>query len=275
MTSPITRDVARLYTQRHDARKLIYHDKPYANFGYWHRPGMTLDEACEALTDLVARTAQLGPGDQLLEVGCGYGVGAVHYVRHYHPKKVVGVDVTDVRVQAGREYVARQGFAEQIELHTGDATELTFLEGSFTKVLAVECAFHFDTREDFFRAARRVLKPDGLLVLTDIIPRPGITPERYAQRLPPLGFDVSLDIPANLYDVNEYPRRLEHAGFTDVSVRCLTDQTLHCFGDYLEEKAKRCEGYEAEKLRLAAQRNREHVVALADYILVSARKPAA
>ena len=273
MTSPVTREVARLYTQRHDARKLIYHDKPYANFGYWHSPGMTLDEACEALTDLVARTAQLGPGDQVLEVGCGYGVGAVHYVRQYQPDRVVGLDVTDVRVQAGREYVARYGLADRIELHTGNATELAFPVDSFTKVVAVECAFHFDTREDFFCAAHRVLKPGGLLVLTDVIPQRGITPERYAQRLPPLGFDVSLDIPANLYDVDEYPRRLERAGFTNVNLRLLTDQTLNCFGDYLEEKAKRCTGEEAEKLRLAAQRNREHVVALADYVLASARKP--
>lgn len=274
MTSPITHNVARFYTQRHDTRKLIYDGKPYANFGYWHRPGLTLDEACEALTDLVARTAQLGPGDRVLEVGCGYGVGAVHYMRNYRPDHIVGLDVTDVRVRAGRDYVAAHGLADVIDLQTGDATALAWPAAAFTKVLAVECAFHFDTREDFFRAARRVLAPGGILVLTDVVPRRGVAPERFLRRLPPLGFDVSLDVPANLYDADEYQHRLGRAGFADVRVQFLTDRTMSCFADYLDAQAARCAGAPAERLRQAAHRNREHVAALADYLLVSARKPA-
>ena len=39
------------YTRRHKLRKGMFGEKPYANYGYWVREGMTIDEAGDALTD--------------------------------------------------------------------------------------------------------------------------------------------------------------------------------------------------------------------------------
>ncbi len=50
MISRLGQDISKLYAERHERRKGIYGDKPYANYGYWIRQGMSIDEACDALT---------------------------------------------------------------------------------------------------------------------------------------------------------------------------------------------------------------------------------
>ena len=68
---------------------------PYANYGYWIREGMTIDEACAAMTDRLGRELELNAEDELLECGCGYGAGAIQLIKTYGPRRYVGLDVTE------------------------------------------------------------------------------------------------------------------------------------------------------------------------------------
>src|SRR5262245_54608958 len=43
----------------------------YTNIGYWASDETTVDEAGEAAAVLLADTARLGPGQDVLDVGCG------------------------------------------------------------------------------------------------------------------------------------------------------------------------------------------------------------
>jgi ubiquinone/menaquinone biosynthesis C-methylase UbiE len=272
MASEITQEIAKLYTRRHAHRQGVFGASPYANVGYWHRAGMTIEEACDALTELVAAAAQLGAGDRVLEVGCGYGASAVGYTRRYQPASVIGIDVTQVRIESGREYVAQNGLANTIQLRLGDATALDFEPGAFTKVLAIECAFHFDTREEFFREAARVLAPGGRMALTDVIPRRGIERADYLNRLPPVCSDVNLDVAPNAYDADVYARLLQQAGFDAISIEPITDLTMPRFADYLERLGNEIGGDKGKSLLYIAERHRAHVAAGADYVLVAARR---
>src|SRR5207249_7549926 len=129
----------------------------YLNFGYWKHGAKTLDEAGQALADLLAGVTQLAPGDEVLDVGFGFGDKDCLWHDAYQPRKITGVNVTPAQVRAARKRAARRGLNDSISFLEGDATLLPFPDEHFTVVFALECAFHFWTREDFFREAFRVL----------------------------------------------------------------------------------------------------------------------
>jgi microcystin synthetase protein McyJ len=273
MFSEVTESIAKLLTQRHENRKIIFGDKPYANYGYWTRPDQTIEEACNALTDQVALAAGLGRGDRVLEVGCGGGASAVYYTQRYHPASVIGLDVTEVRIQDAQEYIAANGLADTIQVRLGDATALDFPAEAFIRVLAIECALHFNTRRDFLREAARVLAPGGTLAMTDIIPRRGVDRAQYLARVHfPANSDGSLDVPENVYDADTYAAYLREAGFTDVRVEAITDRTMRPFADYLEGVARRTEGPRGLTGLHIVQLYRDYLELGVEVVLVAARK---
>ena len=273
MSSSITEGITQVLTRRNENRKIIFGSKPYANYGYWDRPGITIEEACDALTDLVAAGAHLGPGDRVLEVGCGCAASAVCYTRRYQPASVIGVDATEVRVQEGRTFVAQNGLADRIRLEVGDATQLRFDPDTFTRVLAVECAFHFNTRRDFLREAARVLAPGGLLALTDNVAKPGVSPAEYLASVHfPIGTDGSLDVADNAHGATVYAERLCEAGFEVVGLEAVTEPTMGAFATYLDGVAREQAGEVRAMGIRCADLYREYAERWVDVVLVTARK---
>jgi ubiquinone/menaquinone biosynthesis C-methylase UbiE len=274
MTSQITTGVNQLYGSRHgDRRRRLFGDTPYSNFGYWAGNDQPIAEACDALVDRTARASGMRAGDRVLEVGCGYGAGAVFYTRRYEPASVVGLDVTDVRVQGAREYVSQEGLSDRIEVRIGDATALDFPEARFDRVIAVECAFHFKTRREFLREAFRVLAPGGGIGVADLIIRKGADRKAFLDRVHVVGTDGSIDVPENVYDLDVYAETLRAMGFEEVGIEVITDRTLPFFVRHLERLSRDTEGEAGKRFGEVGRIFAAYVELGLEYVLASARKP--
>lgn len=128
-----------------------------------------------------------------LDIGCGRGlllIGAAKRMKH---GVACGIDLWLERDQAenGSEYTLAnaviEGVAERIRLHTGDARELSFADASFDLVTSHWVIHNIPERMERKRALsemRRVLKPGGVLILTDIEHRAA-----YLDELDTLGFE--------------------------------------------------------------------------------------
>ena len=200
----------------------------YLNLGYW-ADAQTIDEACEAMVELVGRTAGLSSADEVVDVGFGFAEQDIYWTRRFAPRRIVGINIAPEQVREARARVRKLGLEDRIDLREGSATATGLPDACCDVVTAVECAFHFDTRERFFAEAARLLRPGGRLVLADSIPTgPGPDPWRHPlQALLGDAARAALAVPrANIYPRDVYAAKLAAAGFEAVQVESIRDQVF-------------------------------------------------
>lgn len=240
----------------------------YLNLGYWEN-ATTYDEACEALALKLGELAEIQEGDRVLDCGFGFGDQDALWLERYQPEKISAINITAAQVA-----LAKERFPDpRLEFLEGSATALPFEADHFDKVMALESAFHFQTRDDFFKEALRVLKPGGRLAMADITR--ARAPTGLSEYLAEQGGRALWQIPAgNLCEIPEYQRRLEQAGFVNVSVEAIGDKVYKPFEDFAQSRLHDPEVVARLNPLIRAMWSIPNSGALAlEYVMVRAEKP--
>ncbi|WP_295541073.1 methyltransferase domain-containing protein [uncultured Thiohalocapsa sp.] len=250
----------------------------YLNLGYW-QAATDLDAASDALAMLVGETAALGPEDHVLDCGFGFGDQDILWAQTLKPGRIIGLNITASQVEVARRRVSKLGLDDRIDLQHGSATQMPIAAESIDKVVAVECAFHFRSRERFLREAWRVLRPGGRLVLADIIPMPAVRgfPARLEQQLSWRLVSGKFAIPPeNAYTRPTYHAKLAMSGFEQIRVESIREHVyapLHRFLAEHPETLTRLHPMARLPAKLALRFEATSVYRGLDYVLATARKP--
>lgn len=163
------RNVAHHYDIGNDLYRLMLDaDHMQYSCAYWPRPDMTLEAAQEAKLAHIAAKLALKPGQQVLDIGCGWGGMAIYLARHADVR-VLGVTLSQEQLALARERARAAGVADRVRFELTDYRDLP-REGRFDRIVSVGMFEHvgrlqFDA---FFRGCAALLAPDGAMLLHTI-----------------------------------------------------------------------------------------------------------
>ena len=130
----------------------------HVHHGYWRSGSESAREAVDALADLVGERLAPEIGQQLCDIGCGYGATAQHLATSYDVE-VTGLTISHEQYARAAQRSGNTRFLLRDWLQNGLAKQ------SFDGAYAIESTEHMCDKQRCFDEAYRVIKPGGKLVV--------------------------------------------------------------------------------------------------------------
>ena len=131
---------------------------------YFENPHNSLEQAQYAKLDHICKKLLLKPGEQFLDIGCGWGALILHAAKHYG---VIahGVTLSQQQLTLARQRIAQAGLQNCVTVDLCDYRDIRG-EGYFDKIASVGMFEHVGLKNlpVYFSCVNALLKPGGLFL---------------------------------------------------------------------------------------------------------------
>ena len=166
-------------------------DKQYS-CAYFPTLEISLDKAQEAKKRHIAAKLMVGPGQKVLDIGCGWGGMAIYLARETGAD-VTGLTLSKEQLLSARKSAEDAGLSNRAHFHLRDYREQS---GAFDRIVSVGMFEHvgIDHFKRFFQQVHELLTPDGVALIHTIgrFNGPGVTDPWTRKYIFPGGYIPSL-----------------------------------------------------------------------------------
>ena len=158
-----------------------------------------------ALTDELARLTGLGPGQRMLDAGCGRGTSTVRLAESTGCG-AVGLTLESDGVERARQLAKARGVQGRVTFEQGDINHMDEAIGEFD-VVVMECVLStLEDKPESLRQLYRITRPGGYIALTDVTVAGEIPEELQGS----IGAALCM---ADARDLDDYMSLVEETGF--------------------------------------------------------------
>ena len=179
--------------------------------GHFTGPDCSLEEAQREKLERICCHLGLAPGQQFLDIGCGWG-GLLAYAAGHFGVEGVGCTLSQRQFQWASESISKSGLADQVQIRQTDYRNLT---GPFDRIASIGMFEHVGRRRmpAYFRKIYSLLAEDGLFLNRGIV-----RPETGTDQPETLFVQRKVFPGGQLIHLSEVVRDAERAGFEVVSM---------------------------------------------------------
>ncbi|MBN9672881.1 class I SAM-dependent methyltransferase [Roseibium aggregatum] len=154
-------DIAFHYDVSNDFYRLFLDPEMVYTCAYFRDWSNDLATAQKDKLDMICRKLRLKPGEEMLDIGCGWGALICHAAENYGVR-ALGVTLAEEQLKLARENIARRGLEDKVSVELIDYRDLK--KGRFDKISSIGMfeAVGLDNYDNYFQSVHRLLKPRGI-----------------------------------------------------------------------------------------------------------------
>lgn len=220
--SPHLNQIARYYRECNNAYRDAWGlDKNMQlNLGLWKSGCRSLSEALKNLNQEVAEKAIIKSGDRILDAGCGVGGTAIFLAQNYGCR-IKGITLSAEQVEQARKNARKHQVDHLCDFEVMDYNHTTFEKGSFDVILGIESICYAESKFNFLKEVKRLLKKGGRLVLAENVQaKPNLSAKEHQSLYEKAFFGCQVK---SLDTAQEYEEKLSQLQFKRIRCEDYTD----------------------------------------------------
>ncbi|MEP3450981.1 MAG: methyltransferase domain-containing protein [Parasphingorhabdus sp.] len=228
----------------HDLSELALNSngQSWGNLGYWTDGEDSYSNACRALAVQLGATAELNQDSILFDAGFGCGDQLCLWLEHYQVSDVCGINLSESQTQHAKSLLSKNGHSEKPNAifvgsaNDGEMWPEVIGTRKISHMIALDCAYHFPNRVNFFDLTISHLKTGSKLALTDFMLADQAQSKLAYRLLLSLMFRLSRIPKSNIVDQTTYKAELEAIGFHNIQIRDISQPVIDGFAHWVRSQ---------------------------------------
>ena len=192
------------------------------HYPYYLADDENLQKRQENLVDFCFSHIHPAKEKQILDIGCGNGSQTFYIAEIIGFENIIGIDLNEANIENASKHYS----SDKIIFMIDDAQKLSTVKSySVDIVVCIESAFHYPNKEAFLQAVHRILKPEGQLIIADILTK--------SYRKGPLLRNWKKKMHYNHWTMEDYLGTMEKLGFEIQIKEDITSSIIKGYEGYI------------------------------------------